>query len=279
MDSPAKIKHKQNRTKKVIMPPSIMVNQPDLKKLLLAKLMKHRTTQRRVEPEIHNNSFDQQCDPQGMTPPVLQSVPQSHPIGVPPIVPSSSASPYGDKPYGVLKNGIKPTYKVWNKTQKLHPIDTSSQEPPIELATAPLDVVPITRQVTTHVTPPVSQVTSDQMTSDAMEAPPEVLLKPMPEAKPEVKPEKIKVGKNKKTHTVQVWIPCSHTRKQRSELQDSLRKTNLNTLKNYLKQRHLVKVGSSAPTNLLRQIYENAKAYGDVINENKQNLLHNYEKE
>ena len=149
----------------------------------------------------------------------------------------------------------------------------------MELATAPyLEVAAVTM-----ISPESTPVTTEVKT----EVKPEVSLQPMPEMNPEVKPEvktevkteKIKVGKNKKTRTVQVWIPCSHTRKQRSELQDSLRKTNLNTLKNYLKQRHLVKVGSSAPTNLLRQIYENAKAYGDVINENKQNLLHNYEKE
>ena len=85
--------------------------------------------------------------------------------------------------------------------------------------------------------------------------------------------------KSKKNKTVQIWIACNKTRKQRSEDQENIRKTNLNTVKNYLKHNRLIKVGTTAPTNLLRQIYENAKSYGDVMNENKQNLLHNYEKD
>jgi len=46
-----------------------------------------------------------------------------------------------------------------------------------------------------------------------------------------------------------------------------------------LKQHKLIKVGSSAPTNLIREIYENAKSFGSVVNENKQNLLYNFEKD
>ena len=87
----------------------------------------------------------------------------------------------------------------------------------------------------------------------------------------------IKVGKSKKNKTVQILIPCHQTRKNRTEQYDTYRKTSLSTVKNYLKNRKLIKVGSTAPTNLIRQIYENAKAYGDVVNENKQNLLYNFE--
>lgn len=255
----------KKRTKKVIMPPSVMVNQPNLRQILLDKLMKHRKTQKRVEPIIHNNNFDQQCEP-------AHPVTPTNPITV---ETPSDISP--DKPYGVLKNGTKPTFKVWNKTQKIHthsepsvqvvpvtlvnsqetlpPSQVNEMDPPIELATEPFD----------SFLPPV--IPKEQVFEK------EPLKEPVPES------VKIKVGKNKKTRTVQVLIPCSQTRKIRSELQDSLRKTNLSTLKNYLKQRRLVKVGSTAPTNLLRQIYENAKAYGDVINENKETLLHNYEKD
>jgi hypothetical protein len=129
-------------------------------------------------------------------------------------------------------------------------------------------------QVNAPVNPPVNHPVNAQVNMSPM---PES-LDPLDDRLGETK-EKIKVGRNKKSRTVQILIPCSQTRKARSELQDSLRKTNLSTLKNYLKQRRLVKVGSTAPTNLLRQIYENAKAYGDVINENKDALLHNYEKE
>lgn len=269
----------KKRTKKVIMPPSVMVNQPNLRQILLDKLMKHRKTQKRVEPVIYNNNFDQQCEP------AANPATPTNPITVE--SPISDITP--DKPYGVLKNGTKPTFKVWNKTQKIH---SRPDEPTVQ-------VIPVTATVVPSLNS--QAVNSQQTTVNDMDPPIELATEPFDSflpspsldpglaskvfekpSEPDPIPEpvsKIKVGKNKKTRTVQVLIPCSQTRKIRSELQDSLRKTNLSTLKNYLKQRRLVKVGSTAPTNLLRQIYENAKAYGDVINENKDALLHNYEKD
>lgn len=265
----------KKRTKKVIMPPSVMVNQPNLRQILLDKLMKHRKTQKRVEPVIYNNNFDQQCDP------VAHPVTPTNPITV-----ESPQAVTPDKPYGVLKNGTKPTFKVWNKTQKIH---SRPDEPTVQVIPVTATVVSsVNAQETTvnEMDPPIELATEpfDSFLPTPVApalAPAQVFEKPSePASEPVSEPlSKIKVGKNKKSRTVQVLIPCSQTRKIRSELQDSLRKTNLSTLKNYLKQRRLVKVGSTAPTNLLRQIYENAKAYGDVINENKDALLHNYEKE
>ena len=305
-------KPKSKRTKKVIMPPSVMVSQPNLRELLLKKLTSYRNkTQKRIEPEIHNHSFDQ-CET------------QSEPVN--PIA--------GDKPYGVLKNGTKPTFKVWNKTQRLYPglnqgLNQSSNpsygsnryssysasnqgstlvsnafdsnpsidpmdsfSDPLPVNTQPMEPVKETSTIVpepkvyesnlgvsntggsnTGVSSTVDSKESETKASDMK------VFENKGESKAESKGEKIKVGRNKKTRTVHILIPCSQTRKAKSELQESLRKTNLNTLKNYLKQRRLVKVGSTAPTNLLRQMYENAKAYGDVVNENKEALLHNYEKE
>ena len=269
---------KSRKTKKVIMPPSVMVNQPNLRQILLEKLMNHRKTQKRTEPVIHNNTFDDQCEPSledfmgpsvtstmGSVTAVPVQVYSTGPDYCEPVQPSgqnSNNTSYGnDKPYGVLKNGTKPTFKVWNKTQKNVSNDSIL---PQNMPFQPVQPVqPIVQSVQAIQHSPVQILT-------------EPFVEPVVE--PVIK-EKVKVGKNKKTRTVHVWIPCNQTRKARSELQDSLKKTNLSTLKNYLKQRRLMKVGSTAPTNLLRQIYENAKAYGDVVNENKESLLHNYEKD
>jgi len=267
----------KKRTKKVIMPPSVMVNQPNLRQILLDKLMKHRKTQKRVEPMIYNNNFDQQCEP--MNPVNLAMNPAMNP-SVNPINPVPIDSPPDitpDKPYGVLKNGTKPTFKVWNKTQKIHThSEPSVQVIPVTAVCSPVTYPQNSQQTSVNEMEPPIELATEPFDSFL---PPDVPKEQVFEKEPVPESVKIKVGKNKKTRTVKVLIPCSQTRKIRSELQDSLRKTNLSTLKNYLKQRRLVKVGSTAPTNLLRQIYENAKAYGDVINENKDALLHNYEKD
>ena len=108
-------------------------------------------------------------------------------------------------------------------------------------------------------------------------------VEPSKECSPEPKPREFKkailVGKSKKSKTVHVLIPCHKTRKLRTEIQETHKKTNLTTVKNYLKNHKLMKVGSTAPTNLIREMYENAKCYGDIVNENKQNLLYNFEKD
>lgn len=236
---------KTKKTKKVIIPPSVMINQPNLRQILLDKLMKHRKTQKKMEPSILNNNFDEQCSfPSPVIPEMpLETQPEPDPISL------------KDKPYGVLKNGLKPTFKTWNKSQK-NMISPTCPTPILEIK--PVEIA----------TPEVK-----------IEPPPQILMEPMNEDIERVEKHPVKVGKSKKNRTVQIWIACHKTRKQKEENHDAIRKTNLTTVKNYLKNHRLIKVGSTAPTNLIRQIYENAKLYGDVTNENKQNLLYNFEKD
>lgn len=247
---------KQKRTKKAIIPPSVMINQPNLRQILLDKLMKHRKTQKKREPDILSNNFDEQCMfPEGKEPEPHHFEVQAIPVSIPESVVSN------DKPYGVLKNGIKPTYKTWNKTQKNIPEPIRTFTEPIN----PIETKPIE----------VSKIEIIPFEVSTIEPKPvEVIPVEVPETK-----VPIKIGKSKKNKTVQILIPCNNTRKNRIEDRDAIRKTSLSTVKNYLKSRKLIKVGSTAPTNLIRQIYENAKCYGDVVNENKQNLLYNFEKD
>ena len=73
-----------------------------------------------------------------------------------------------------------------------------------------------------------------------------------------------------------VLIENLNTRKMNKDKLQLLKKTNITTIKNYLKNRQLIKVGSNAPNTLMRYMYENIKDCGDVINENKSNLIHNF---
>jgi hypothetical protein len=252
---------KTKKTKKVIVPPSVMINQPNLRQILLDKLMKHRKTQKKSEPSpsIMNNNFDDQCS-------ILSpSIPDIHVIEP---AETSISSILHDKPYGVLKNGLKPTFKTWNKTQKnmnRDSIDSVNEPTPSDYFNSEPDVIQVIEPK------PV------QMVNVQLSVPPELV--PEMQVEPKIEKRPIKIGKSKKNRTVQIWIACNKTRKQKAEDHDSIRKTNLTTVKNYLKNNRLIKVGSTAPTNLIRQIYENAKSYGDVVNENKQNLLYNFEKD
>ena len=50
----------------------------------------------------------------------------------------------------------------------------------------------------------------------------------------------------------------------------------MSTLKNNLKKNNLIKFGTTAPSDLLREIYENSKICGDITNHNPTNIVHNF---
>ena len=55
-----------------------------------------------------------------------------------------------------------------------------------------------------------------------------------------------------------------------------LKKKALSDIKYYLRKHNLIRVGTTAPENLLRKIYENSNLSGDIINHNEENLIHNF---
>jgi hypothetical protein len=55
-----------------------------------------------------------------------------------------------------------------------------------------------------------------------------------------------------------------------------LKETPIGVVKDFLRERGFIKMGSSAPDHILRQIYESCFLSGDVNNLNGENLLHNY---
>ena len=123
-----------------------------------------------------------------------------------------------DKPYGVLKNGTKPTYKIWSKQE------------------------------------------------------PDVYIEPIVEER-EIQRTFILGKKNK---SVSVLIKNNKTRKNNEESKINLKKTSLTTLKNHLKKNNLIKFGTTAPSELLREMYENSKLCGEISNNNPTNIVHNF---
>ncbi len=87
---------------------------------------------------------------------------------------------------------------------------------------------------------------------------------------------KYKLGRNENSDIVSVFIKSNNNRKMVQEEVDKLKMTPLKEVKDYLRKHCLIKVGSNAPNDVLRKMYETSILSGDVNNKTKGTLLHNY---
>jgi hypothetical protein len=164
-----------------------------------------------------------------------------------------------DSPYGCLKNGTKPTYREWkSKTQSNPPTQQSS-------VTQPQAMAPV-------MAPVMAPHSVRQHTLE------EIKLQHKQRNEPFVtkrtKTLKYKLGKRGKK--VSILIKDRNTRKRVQEEHTQLKKKSMLEIKNYLKQRNLLRVGSNAPNDVIRHMYEQSVLCGDLENMGKDNLVHNF---
>jgi hypothetical protein len=238
--------HTSKRKTKRKLPEKVVIQPNNLREILLNKLIERRKTQKvKIDPPILNEvSFDRTPEP------VTASIIACTDVAT--NVPDKMASldvgsgPTQDKPYGILKNGNKPTFKTWN---------------------ASVQNTTLTPSVSPSITPIITQVCLPEP------------IEPMNEVivdKPELNTEKVVLGKNKKKNYISVLIENNKTRKLQVERVQKIKKTSIQTVRNYLKNHNLIKSGSAAPNPLLRTLYENVLFCGDITNQNKENLIHNF---
>jgi hypothetical protein len=226
-------------------------------------------------------------------------------------------------PYGVLKNGNKPTFREWTKTQKniscsLQPTNElnerekkladlkerfrrqsvleSNQNIPLISVTPPTNTVASIPLLNSSL---AVQNISSNMQSDQINSPYTMIssdisnkIEPVQKMNSVMqtitpihtnitqlpKPKFTKYTLGKQNQTIGVLLKDNKTRKNIMTAQKNLRQKNISQIKEYLKDHNLIKVGSSAPSDVLRKMFESAMLAGEITNSNKDILLHNFMK-
>ena len=202
--------------------------------------------------------------------------------------------------YSNLKTGgTRPTYRTWLRTtQKQKPI----VKPTINILEdiAPINT-PLIEPIHTHaisvpealsVEPHIPEPTTFVPTALVPTAPsvptafaptafaPTAFAPPYtPSLKPRrkriTKTLKYKLGKHA-NGKVSVLIKNSQTRRKVQTEQALLKQKSILDIKNHLRSNNLLKVGSNAPSDVLRHLYEQSILAGQVENKAKDTLIHNF---
>lgn len=182
-----------------------------------------------------------------------------------------------DKPFGCLKNGNKPTYRTYMKKLRESKGKVKITNPMIQ---KPSNEVELRKHKLKRM--------QQKYNRKHIDTPVPMRLNRNPHTKKQ-KPKtrqrkwrvktlkrKYKLGRNKHKKSVDVLIKNNESRKKVNNAIKALKDTNIHDVNRFLKTKHLIKTGSTAPEFVKREMYNSAMLAGDVTNTNTGVLIHNY---
>lgn len=215
-------------------------------------------------------------------------------------------------PYGILKGGSKPTYKDWARTQRNY--DVTNPQAALTIQGLELNKEKNERENRLNN---LREKLKQKQIEESISKSEDIMLTQKLNQKPGVELEhlienvisqpvhnvggvngsgneeiigikkitkktikrKYTLGKSKIKKTVSVLVKDRGTRKIILAAQKDLKLKEIDIIKEYLRDHNLIKIGSNAPNEVFRKLYESAMLAGEITNSNSEILLHNFSKE
>jgi DNA-binding ferritin-like protein len=80
----------------------------------------------------------------------------------------------------------------------------------------------------------------------------------------------------KGNYKLSVFLKNKKTRKKIQDEMSNLKKKPIEEIKEYLRNHNMIKAGSNAPHDVLRELYQTSHLAGDISNKTTDTLIHNY---
>ena len=285
--SSSKKKKKKQRTPK--MKPLSNLLKPNLKRELINKIKNHKKQHDKIEHIQHMNSKIEDVDNKDD---LQKSIEYLNIISKKRIndrkkkkekrrhKKTMKNNESNDPPYGILKNGKKPTYSQYKKTLKKNDNKNS-------FTTNFFSNVEQGRENDKNDVKPMLNATFSpiEIHNDSFEE----RQNKLKDLKYEFKVDNNKIKKKRKIRTIKrkiklgkvngkigVLIKNNKARKTIKKEITNLKKKSINNVKKYLRKHNLIRIGSPAPDNLLKEIYQESYLSGDIYNKNCDILIHNF---
>ena len=218
---------------------------------------------------------------------------QSYTIKRYPSTSSTSTSTSLEPTYGCLKNGKLPTYRTWlsqtrknNPTQQMQPHMQPHMQPQIIIQNPPTkNPISLKEQLITQVPPSATEISLNENLKQFSKIQQferknnqnlDLKKWKYPKQKKTIRRTYF-VGRSRVHPRISVLVSNKTIRARTTLKQQELKQVPIAEVKKYLLKNGFIKVGTSSPNDVLREMYENAQLIcGEIKNHNPENLLYNY---